>query len=313
MTRFFLASLFLISAIGGSAQADVPKVVTDIAPVQALAARVMAGVDTPDQLVPSNASPHGHAMRPSEAGALEAADVVFWVGPELTPWMARAIDRLAGDAVAVALLHQGGGIEWEMRGEHDEGTTHDDGHHDEAHDEGHDHAEGSVDPHAWLDPENGKAWLHTIAETLAQADPANAATYRANADAGRAEIDAVSAEVAALLSPVTGVPYVVFHDAWQYFEARFGHFHSGAIALGDAADPGPRRVAEIRQRVRDLGVKCVFAEPQFNPSLVKTVTEGTGTRIAELDPIGLTLNPGPDMYPALILLVGSQMAGCLTQ
>ncbi|MEC3859716.1 zinc ABC transporter substrate-binding protein [Mesobacterium sp. TK19101] len=327
-----LLSTAILALLSTPALAEAPRVTTDIGPVQSLAAMVMEGVGAPSVILRPGASPHGYALRPSEARALEQADVVFWVSPDLTPWMEEAIHTLADDATIVELLHTQGttalpfrlGATFEKHRHapeevdgHDDHGYDDHGHDDHAHDEkaDDDHAQDAMfpdtDPHAWLDPENGKVWVTAMAEALAQRDPDNAATYRQNADAARARIDAASASVAAQLAPVAGQSFVVFHDSYQYFEQRFGLSAAGSISLGDATAPGPARLAEIRHAVKDLGVSCVFSEPQFNAGLVATVTEGTDTRTAELDPLGSTLAPGPDLYPQLLTAMGSAMAGCL--
>ncbi|SDE08173.1 zinc ABC transporter substrate-binding protein [Limimaricola pyoseonensis] len=197
---------------------------------------------------------------------------------------------------------------------HDEHASHDGEGHDEAHADhaGHDHghAHDGLDPHAWLDPENGKIWLELIAEELATLDPENAETYRANATAGQGEIDAAVSEARETLASAGEIEFVVFHDAYHYFENRFGISASGAISLSDASDPSPARIEEVRDRVRDLGVACVFSEPQFNQSVVETVTEGTEARAAVIDPIGFELEVGPDFYPALIRSIAEDIAGC---
>ncbi|MGA1685470.1 MAG: metal ABC transporter solute-binding protein, Zn/Mn family, partial [Gemmobacter sp.] len=167
----------------------------------------------------------------------------------------------------------------------------------------HDH--GPVDPHAWLDPLNAALWVDAIAEALAAADPAQAALYRANAAEARAEIASAEAEVRALLAPVAGRPYAVFHDAYQYFEARFAIAPVAAIALGDAADPGPQRVAAVRDAVAAAGVRCIFAEPQMNPALIATVAEGTGARTGTIDPLGGA------SYPETLRAMARDMAACL--
>jgi zinc transport system substrate-binding protein len=295
----FLAAL----ALAGAARAETPSVAADIAPVHSLVARVMDGVGTPALIVPPGSSPHGHAMRPSEAAALQDADAVFWIGPDLTPWLGDAIASLAPDAAAVALLEAPGTTELAAR----DGALFDA---EEDH-ESDSHAHGPHDPHAWLDPLNARVWLGAIAEELAAVDPGNAAAYRGNAAAGQAEIDALVAEVEATLAPVRGHGFIVFHDAYQYFENRFELPAAGAIALSDAARPGPARVEEIRDRVAGAGVTCVLAEPQFNPDLVETVIEGTSLRSATLDPLGAGLPAGPDLYPQLLRDLATTLAACL--
>jgi len=311
-----------------TAAAAAPQVATDIAPVQALAARVMQGVGDPSLIVPPGASPHGYALRPSEAAALERADIVFWVGAALTPWLEGAIDALAGGAVAVELrdapgvtllpLREGASFALDEHGgedDHDhaaEAAAHDNDHAAAAGRGGdHDHGHAGFDEHLWLDPENARAWLSAMAAALSTADPANAATYFANADAGRAELDALSAEIAATLAPVQGRPFVVFHDAYQYFENRFAVPAAGAVTLSDAAPPSAARVAEVRAVVERLGASCVFAQPQFSAGVADAIAEGTGARVGVLDPLGVTLPLGPALYGDMLRGLAGALADCL--
>ncbi|WP_138933758.1 zinc ABC transporter substrate-binding protein [Roseovarius arcticus] len=298
------AALILSSAV--AAVADVPKVAVDIAPVQSLVARVMQGLGAPEQIVRQGASPHGYALRPSEARNLTEADAVFWIGPALEPWLERSIDTLAPDAVVVRLLDVPGTTVLEFR-QGAQFVAHEDEGHDDDH-EGHDHS-GS-DPHGWLDPENGKLWLNSVADELAKLDPDNADVYAANASAGKSEIDAAAAQIRQDLAPIANLRFVVFHDAYQYFEARFDLAALGAISAGDASDPGPARIEAVRGIIRDGRVDCVFSEPEFNQSFVETVIEGTEVKAAIIDPLGSQIAPGPEFYPALLRAVSDELVGC---
>jgi zinc transport system substrate-binding protein len=184
--------------------------------------------------------------------------------------------------------------------------------HGDPKDEHHDHDHGDHDPHAWLAPANAQNWLNIIAADLSALDPANAGTYYANAAAARAEIDALSAAVNGRLESVRGGRFVVFHDAYQYFETAFAFPASGAISIGDAADPSPARIAEIRGRVAEEGIQCVLSEPQFNPGLVATVMDGTAAKAAVLDPLGSNLDLGPDLYAKLLQNLAASLADCLS-
>lgn len=310
-----------------------PNVATDIAPVHGLVARVMDGVGEPSQVVPSNASPHGYALRPSEARALSNADVIFWVGEEFMPQLEGAIDTLGEDAQSIALLDGAGVLQLPYRTEF--GLTKDDDHGDEHadddhgddhgdehaeddhdHDHGDEHAEddhddrGGTDPHAWLHPDNAKAWLTIIADTLADVDPDNAATYRANAEAGIAEITAVEAQISADLAPLAGVPFVVFHDAYQYFESAFGLNAAGSISLGDASAPSAARIAALQEEIEHEGITCAFREPQYNDRLIATVFEGVDVTVGVIDPVGADIAPGPDFYPALLTSMAAAFDAC---
>lgn len=365
------------------ALADVPRVAVDIAPVHALVAQVMEGVGAPDLVIPATASPHAYALRPSEAAALQGADLIIWVGPELTPWLSGALDTLAGDAARLGLLQvegmrrldfrQGASFEAHEHEGHDDHAEHkghdahdehaDHGHAEHAH-EGHDHAEhaheghdhaghdhaghdaqkpeahaghdhaehahedhdhedhdhaehaheghdhSGIDPHAWLDPVNAALWLDAIAAELSRLDPENAAVYGANAAAGQADLERLQADIAARMTPLSGA-FVVFHDAYHYFEARFDIEAAGAISLSDAAAPGPARVAEIRDLVARQAVSCVFVEPQFNRGMVDAVFQGTEVNIGVIDPIGATLEPGAGLYAALIEGMAQSFESCL--
>ena len=197
---------------------------------------------------------------------------------------------------------------------HEEHEDHDHDHDEHArdeHDHDHDHGHGAHDPHAWLSPENATTWLNLIAAELSAADPDNAGAYFANAAAARVEMEALSAEVSTILDPVRGGSFIVFHDAYQYFETAFEFPASGAISLGDATDPSPARIAEIQGRIRDEGVDCVLAEPQFNEGVVATVLEGTEANTGVIDPLGAELEPGPALYPQIIRNLATTLAECL--
>lgn len=299
MSRKLLALSVAATFMGGTALAEVPRVAVDIAPVHSLVARVMQGVGTPDLIVQTGASVHEYSLRPSEASALQEADLVFWVSPDLTPWMKDAIQTLATDAAVTELLEADGTMELAFR----EGAIF------EAHDdEGED---GAHDTHAWLAPENAATWLNVIAGQLSVADPKNAGAYFANAAAGRSEIEALSDEINKILLPVRGKPFIVFHDAYQYFEVGFDFPAAGAISLSDASDPSPARIAEIQSRIAEEGIDCVLAEPQFNQGLVATVLEGTEAGTGVLDPLGSELEPGPALYPQLMRNLATALAECL--
>lgn len=336
MSRKLISLSAIATLMGGTAMADVPNVAVDIAPVHSLVARVMQGVGTPTLLLPPGASPHEYSLRPSEAEALQDADIVVWMGEDLAPWMEGAITTLTEDARVLTLLEADEtmlldfreGALFEEHGheeEHDEAEhandehnhedehDHDD-HAEDAHDHGEDdhaHAHGAYDSHAWLSPTNAATWLNLIAAELSSADPENAGAYFKNAAAGQAELEALNAQVNATLEPVRGGSFIVFHDGYQYFEADYDFAASGAISLSDATDPSPARIAEIQARVREEGIDCVLTEPQFNPGIVAIVLEGTQANTGVSDPLGSDLEPGPALYPQLIRNLATTLADCM--
>ncbi|WP_407473418.1 zinc ABC transporter substrate-binding protein [Sulfitobacter sp. PM12] len=201
--------------------------------------------------------------------------------------------------------------------DHDDHADHDDHDHDaheeaDAH-EGHNHAPGALDPHIWLDPQNAMVWLDAIAASLSAQDPENAALYADNAAQAQAQLVDLQADIQAELTPLRGQKFVVFHDAYHYFEARFDVEASAAISLSDGAAPSAARLAEVRDVVKDTQAACVFTEPQFNAGLVDALQDGTALKSASLDPIGAALEPGVDMYPALLRDLAAAFTSCLAE
>lgn len=331
MTRSLILGTVSLLGLSTAVSAEVPSVAADIPPVHSLVSIVMGDLGTPSLLVQPGASPHGYSLRPSEANALDQADAVFWIGEALEPWLEHSIASLASDAQVVELLEAEGTITLGFReGATFEAHSHNHGDHDEDHDHDHDehgdhdhvshdhadkdheghHHHGS-DPHAWLDPENAKTWLGVIAQELSELDPENAATYAANAEAGQAEMDSLIAEISATLDPVQDARFIVFHDAYHYFESRFDMPASGSITVSDASAPSPARIEEIQKKVRQLGIRCAFSEPQFDPNLVDTVFQGTDAQAGVMDPLGADLTPGVDLYPQLLRNLGNSLVECL--
>ena len=305
--------LFSISAVaallGSSAIADVPNVSVDIAPLHSLVASVMNGVGVPNLIIPSGSSPHDHQLRPSEAKAMQDANIVFWMGEELTPWMENAVKTLSSNASINTLLENDKTSLLEFReGALFEAHDHDDEKHDD--EELDEHGHGSHDPHAWLSPNNAKAWLDVIAAQLSSYDPENAGVYFTNAAATKSEIEMIIAEINLTLDPIRGGKFIVFHDAYQYFENDFDFRASGAISIGDASDPSPARIAKIQKRIRDEEINCVLAEPQFKANLAQTVMEGSQANTNVIDPLGVGLKPGVSLYNKLIKNMAQSLTDC---
>ena len=318
----FLATTIL-SAGGSLAQAEV-KVVTSIKPIHSLVSAVMVGVGEPSLLVKGAGSPHTYSLKPSQAKQLQEADLVFWMGHDLEAFLENSIESIATNAKSVPLMEAHGLTKLEFRegGAFEDHADHDDhkkdehGHDDhddhKKDDHGHDdHGHAETDPHVWLDPVNAKALIHEIEEALIETDPANAAAYEANAETMMSRLDNLVAEIDTVLEPVKGRGYVVFHDAYQYFETRFGVSAIGSITVSPEVLPGAERVAKLQNKVRDLGATCVFSEPQFEPKLVVTITENTNAGTGVLDPLGTSINDGPDLYFTLIRNMAVSLKNCL--
>ena len=324
-----------------AAAAEPPAAVASIRPIHSLLAGVMEGAGQPTLLVRGGASPHTWSLRPSDAHALEHADLVVWVGAELESFLVRPIDALTGDAYVLELsraegitllrMREGGtwdehghgedaeGGDMERAGEQDDdhaeshedddhgdrhgeeesgshGDEHADDHAHVHHEDGHEHGPGEFNMHLWLDPVNAAVIVEAMAGALARLDPQRETLYRDNEAALKSRLHALDGELEEAFAPVRDRGFVAFHDAWQYLDTRYGLRAVGSATVNPDQAPGAARIAEIREKITETNAACVFAEPQFEPRLVRTLAEGTGAATGTLDPLGAALEDGPDLY-----------------
>ena len=312
--------LLLAAASLASARAagEVPQVVVSLKPVHSLIAGVMSGVGEPTLLIPGSASPHAYSLRPSDARSLREADLVFWVDPGMETFLEKPLESLAGVAEVVtlsrvegiALLKNRAGGTWES---HDEAEHEDsDDHQDHGgHDEAEEHAHGVYNLHIWLDTDNATAIVEAAVSTLSRLDPQHATSYARNGEAVIGRLTALDRELRSDLEPVRETPFVVFHDAYHYFEKHYGLNAVGSITVSPERAPGANRLSQIREKIGGLSAACVFTEPQFSPKVVRTVIDGTSARLAVLDPLGVDYPAGPEAYFALMRDLAGSLRKCL--
>lgn len=307
LRRLFCLTILLVTAPLGSLASEPPKVLASIKPLHSLAVSVMEGVARPSLLMRATASPHTYTLRPSDVRSVERADIVFWIGPDYESFMAKAVRSLPRTArvvdmakiAGVTLLPTREGGVWA-----EEAAGGDHGHGDLQGTDEH-------DMHLWLDPANAKAIAKAMAASLSERDPANAAAYQANAARLISRLDSLDSDLRARLAPVAHKPFVVFHDAYQYFERRYGLTAAGSITVTPDRPPGPRRLSELRRTITERRAACVFSEPQFTSGLVATVLDGTGARAGVLDPLGTAAPEGKDGYFALMETLADSLSTCL--
>ena len=325
-----LSSLSLFSFIS-FAEAE-PKVVTSIKPLHSLVSYVMNGVGRPDLLVDGSSSPHTFQLKPSHATMLQEADIVFWIGEDLESFLETPLDSIAANAKRVTLMesdkidllkfreknifeghddhgHDEHGKKEDDHDDHgdEEHAKKEEGHDDHGHDE-HGHAHGEYDPHIWLDPLNAKVIVKKITNQLVKIDSTNSSTYKSNSKNLLKDLDALTKTIKKDLNK--NASFVVFHDAYQYFEKRFGLSVVGALTVNPDVMPGAEQLSEIREVIEEKKVKCIFSEPQFNPAIIKSIASDTGVKTGVLDPLGATINKSKNMYFNLIEDMSNALKDC---
>jgi zinc transport system substrate-binding protein len=280
-------------------------------PVQSIVAAVMGDRGTPELLLQGRLSEHTASLTPRQIAALGAADIVFTIGHGLE----YSVGQLDGSeavngkrfvqlelAPGVSLLPIREGAAWEPDTNAPTTAAVID-------------ANGLVlkaDPHIWTDPANAVAMARAVAAQLAKADPGGADVYRQNVEQFSTSLQSLGDDIAAEMRPLRAKRFIVFHDAYHYFERRFGLQAAGSISDVSASTPSAARLKSIRDRLVATHAACVFREPQFDDKYVRAITEGTPARIGVLDGLGADLTPGPAAYGQLLRNLAASFRNCLT-
>jgi len=303
---FALLALFF-SLIVSANEGNTIRVVTTIAPIQSLVSGVMQGVATPTAIVSPGTSEHTYSLSPSEALTISQADVIFWVNDDIENFFPRIIRSLSPKQQVVKLIEAPGLLLLEKRSDLNwEAHDHD---HDHGHDEESEHHK--LDGHIWLDPVNASHLVAYIAAKLSAADPSHAIQYQTNALSLQAELKTLDSQVQQQLNPIKNKPYWVFHDAYHYFENRYQLNAKGAISINPEQPLSAKRVQQLREKILQDKIQCVFSEPQFLPAIVHTITEKTGVRNGVLDPIGADSSGNATDYFKLIHQLNNALITCL--
>ncbi len=277
-SKWMLVILPLLVLFGSAgARANPPNVVVSIKPLHALVSAVMDGIGEPELLIDGLTSPHTFTLKPSMATRLQAADLVFWIGPDLETSLENSLLNLAEGAEII----------------------------------GFEQFESGLGPHIWLDPQVAVLMVDDIMRALVSFDPENAKYYNENAESYQNEIKDMQARIAQDLTSFQTRPIILFHDAYAHFQTRFALNIVGIISASENQRPGPRQIRKIRDLIAQLNVACVFSEPQFDQKSVTLVIEGTTARGHELDPLGADLPAGPAQYIQLMENIAKALSNCL--
>ena len=286
------------------------KVLVSIKPFHSLVSAIMQDVSEPLLLINGNNSPHSYALRPSSAENLQQADLVFWGGEILEGFLTKPLQSLASRAKLVSLQETAGlrllplrsGIGWQK---HETDSTNDHSAEDET------TSTSGTDPHIWLDPYNAKIISAKIVEILTAMDPQNAQSYRINGEKYGLRLELLDRKLKAEMTKVAETPYMVFHDAYQYFEKRYQLNVVGSMTLHIGFGSSVRRLTAVRKTIQKEKIRCIFSEPQFSPKLLQTVIAGTNVKQGTLDPLGAGLESGAELYFTLLNNLSHNLSSCL--
>ena len=298
--------------------ADTKGVITTIQPINSLVSAVIGDTGKTISLIPADISPHEYKLKPSDAKKMQEANIIFFVSNHLESSVTKVFKNLPKNIKIINLLEETG-IEhlairdneaWERHDHHGHDDHDDHDKHGKKHDD-HDDHESKDDVHIWLSPDNAIKIVEKVNKELTLLFPDNASKYSENSNKMIDKIQKLKNELAKDLAPIKGKPYVVFHDAYQYFEKTFDLNAVGSVALeGDIAS-SPKQISFIKDKIKKLNASCVFQEPQFDSKLVKIVVEGTNAQIGTLDPLGVNISGKENFYIQLLKNMAKSLKECL--
>ena len=308
--------LFFFSSVNVFASETI-GIITTIKPIDSLVSAVVGDTGKTISLIPSETSPHEFRLKPSDARALQNGNIIFYISPHLETSIVKVFETLPKNIKIINLMEETG-IEhlsirdneaWELHDHHDD-KKHDD-HDKHAQKDEHDDHKSKDDVHIWLDPENAVKIIKKVNTELSFFFPENAKIYDKNATKIINKIKSLKKQLKKELLPIKEKPYIVFHDAYQYFEKTFQLNAVGSIALEDDIASSPKQISFIKNKIIKSKASCIFQEPQFDNKLVKTVIEGTQAKIGTLDPLGFGIKEKEDFYLQLLRNMSKNLKECL--
>ena len=298
LLKILLSFSFLISY--SSLNAEV-KVVTTIKPIHSLVAGVMDGLGSPSLIVDGSNSPHNFSLKPSHAKMIEDAEIIFWVGEDLETFMIKPLESIANNATKVSFMDLDNITKLKFKEENILEV--------EGYDDDHDkHADGEFDAHIWLDPKNAIEIVNEIAKTLSLKDPNKKNVYYSNAEKLNHSLNELIEKIN--LSINKDARFIVFHDAYQYFEKRFDVSSAGALILNEEALPSAKKVSEIHKIIKKQNINCIISEPQFNPNIIKSIAQDSSILTRSFDPLGSSFDTNKNLYFEMILSLSNSLKDC---
>ncbi|WGE52830.1 zinc ABC transporter substrate-binding protein ZnuA [Actinobacillus equuli] len=333
----FKKTALALAMLGTTAVANA-DVLTTVKPLGFIASAITEGVTESKVLLPVTASPHDYSLKPSDVEQLKSAQLVIWVGEDLETFLEKSIDKLPKEKVLslddvpaikaiVDATEKHDDHDDDEKHEHDHDHKHEHGHKHEHHDhkhehhehahEGHDHHhdhEGhshDKDWHIWFSPEASLAAAEQIAARLSVQLPEKKAKIAENLATFKANLTAKSEQIRQQLAAVKGKGYYTFHDAYGYFERAYDLNSLGSFTINPSVAPGAKTLSVIKKNIAEHKAQCLFAEPQFTPKVIESLSKGTQVKVGQLDPLGAKIELSQTAYPQFLQAIADEFSQCL--
>ena len=280
-----LASLLFAFAATASHAAEKLRVLATFPPMFSFAKNVAGDLAEVEMLLPADTGPHDFAFAPSDLRKLASADVVVENGFGLEAWLDKAVQGGLKPG-AVRIVAARGITPLENPPELTTGTVEKKA---DAEDE------SGPNPHVWLDPISAIKEVENIRDGLMARDPANADGYLANANAFITRLRNLDDEIGRAVEGLASKRMLTFHDSFPYFAARYGFEIVGVLEAFPGKEPTPRYLEKLREITVAKKVRVLFSEPQYEPAILRSLSEDLKLPIVVIDPME-TGQPGAEFY-----------------
>jgi zinc transport system substrate-binding protein len=302
MTRIVLPLIIIAALSTPILQAkEELKILTTIKPVHSLVTAIGGDLISAKQIIPNNASPHHYSLKPSDLRRISNASLIFRIDPKLEGFLSKSLRSISKDKVITLSKSQDLTL-LEAKESHDHG--HEDDHTDED-----DHKE--LDYHLWLNPDNAIAMATTINLALSQLAPKHTKQFAKNTETLINNIQAKHLEISTQLEEVKETPFLVMHDAWQYFTTHYQLKQLGTISAQERLKASAKALTAARSTLKNSNVKCLLAEPNLKQRTLAILAEGLPVKISEIDPLGRHIPDSDLAYPQLLQYTADKLLDCL--
>ena len=296
------------------------KILSTIKPIHSLVSAITGDLAEAEQIIPNYGSPHHYSLKPSDIRKINTADLILRIDPNLESFLQKSLRSVAEDKV-ISLSQSAGMNLLAATGKHlhkDE-TEHTEAHsgHDElsetAHSDEHHENEPpeALDYHLWLAPDNAIVMAKSIRDQLIKIAPEHAEKLTDNTKQLIDEIDKTNAAIKQQLDSVTDTPFLVMHDAWQYFTKYYGLNQLGNISAQERLKSSAKAISEARSTITESKVQCLIAEPNLKTKTLEILTEGLPVNITQIDPLGRNIADSSLAYPELLQYTADKLLNCL--
>ena len=279
--RFLFFLFFCLSGVLSASE-----VIVTIRPLHSLVQAVM-GNSGKARLLVDQASPHQFSLKPADIKAVQKAKICFFVDEEFEFFLKKVLPLNPNlkkvpfsQIKGILLLPLRTSDSWVLGSYKTRSFS----------------KISSNDMHLWLNPKNAEFFVNRVAQDLAEIYPQNRSLYLKNAKKISQKLLALDNKIQKNLKGSIHKSYLVFHDAYQYFENRYKLSPSGVILVHPEKGLSIARLRYLRKQIKKRGIKVVFSEPQFPSRVVDVICENLPVRHLSIDPLGISLPLDENLY-----------------